>query len=82
MKWTRWYGDIWCKKSGRKFVAKAPKSSLSENVKDMDTFTLMMAMWVLENYLMTEDDPLVAADIVLNHIKDHIKEVMNDQPVG
>jgi hypothetical protein len=76
------YGDLVCRKRGNTFVVRPEKSSVERNVKDMDTFTLMMAMWVLENYLATEDDPLLAADIVLRHVKDHIKEVMSDQPVG
>ena len=76
------YGDLICKKHGARFVVKPQKSSVERNVEDMDTFTLMMAMWVLENYLVTEDDPLLAADIVLKHVKDHIREIMDDQAVG
>jgi len=76
------YGDLICIKRGNRFIVKAPKSALETEVKDIDTFTLMMSMWVLEEYLVTEDDPLLAADIVLKHVKDHIKEVMDDRAVG
>ena len=76
------YGDLICKKRGNTFIVKAPKSSLEAEITSMDTFTLMMSMWVLEEYLVTEDDPLLAVDIVLKRVKDHIKEVMGDRAVG
>lgn len=73
------YGRIKCRKAGKYLLVKFPYRLM----KQWDLAALAASMWMMEEYLLsTEDDPVVAMEVIAKSIKQHLKERRDTEAVG